>query len=89
MNTQPLYTQFILKIPGKYGVTQNVTRNFHALVQAKKRRRKKTWRGQEKLWKWKMYRANWDLNFPNQVAKHFHRQTQQKYLKVLESVSYQ
>lgn len=41
MNTQPLYTQFILKIPGKYGVTRNVTQNFHALVKAKKRRRKK------------------------------------------------
>jgi len=40
VNTQPLYTQFILKILGKYGVTQNVTQNFHALVQAKKRRRK-------------------------------------------------
>lgn len=37
VNMQPLYTQFILKIPGKYGVTQNVTQNFHALVQAKKK----------------------------------------------------
>lgn len=30
-NTQPLYTQFTLKIPGKYEVTQIVTQNFHAL----------------------------------------------------------
>lgn len=74
VNTQPLYTQFILKIPGKYGVTQNVTQNFHALVQAKK---KITWRGQEKLWKWKMDWANWGLNFPNQVAKHLRRQTRE------------
>lgn len=38
VNTEPLRRQFILKIPGKYGVTQNVTQNFHALVQAKKKK---------------------------------------------------